>query len=567
MIWSRSLVPTLREDPRQAENISHKILLRAGFIRSLGSGLYNLLPFGLSVTRKVTQIIREEMNRIGGQEMHLSALSPRSLWDKSGRWNAFGDDMFRLKDRKNQDLALCPTHEEIMALIASRELRSYKQLPQFWYQFQTKFRDEPRPRGGVLRTRQFTMKDSYSFDVDFEGLDRSFKLHHQAYSRSFARMGHKFFVVQASGGLMGAGESTEFMVEAQSGEDISLVCPDCDYRANAEVASGRVSPAPQLSTNREKIHTPDQRSVEEVSAFLGVKPTQLVKSLLFLKGKEPILILVRGDYDLSDEKLKRAFGYDLAPATDEDARKFMGASLGFLGPQGTRIETYADLSLEGTDKYAAGANENDHHIVGISLAEEANIKEYLDLRQVKAGDGCPVCEGLLIEKRTIELGHIFKLGTKYSEVMGATVLDERGKECPMAMGSYGIGIERSMAALVDQYYRDDRMAWPVSVAPFEVQVISLSADDVSTRLYDNLKSKGLDVALDDREMAAGAKFADADLIGIPYRVVVGPRGLKEGKVEVIRLSSGEKTSVSVNDAAGKVIELVEKEKKELCDVD
>lgn len=564
MIWSKSLVPTLREEPRQAENLSHRVLLRSGFIRSVGSGLYNLLPLGLRVTQKITQIVREEMDRIGGQEMHLSALSPKALWERSGRWASFGDDMFRLRDRKGQDMALCPTHEEIMTLIASKELRSYKELPQFWYQFQTKFRDEPRPRGGVLRTRQFTMKDSYSFDIDYEGLDTSFKLHAGAYSRSFARMGHPFFVVEASGGLMGAGESREFMVEAESGEDIALVCPGCGYRANAEVAEGKPVPAPLLDVKKGKVHTPGMKSVEEVSGFLDVKPSQLVKSLLFMREGTPLLVLVRGDYELSDAKLRRTFGYELTPATDEEARRFMGASLGFLGPQGIDLDIYADKSLESMDLYAAGANEDDHHIVGISLSGEVKIKKYLDLRAVRSGDGCRMCSSLLEEKRCIELGHIFKLGTKYSEAIGAKVADEQGNERVLVMGSYGIGIERSMAALVDQYYREERMAWPITVAPYEVEVISLGEDETSSRIYSELITAGIEAAFDDRELAPGVKFADADLVGIPYRLVVGPRGLKEGKVDLKRVFTNETFSVSLGDAVTKLRELVAKEKQDAC---
>jgi len=561
MIWSKSLVPTLREDPRQAENLSHRILLRAGFIRPLGSGLYNLLPLGLRVVQKIIGIIREEMNRIGGQEMYLSALSPRSMWERSGRWEAFGDDMFRLRDRKSQDLALCPTHEEVMALLAAKELHSYRQLPQIWYQFQTKFRDEPRPRGGVLRTRQFTMKDSYSFDLDHAGLDRSFDLHMQAYSRMFERMGHRFFVVQASGGLMGTGESAEFMVEASSGEDVSLVCPDCDYRANAEVAQGKPSASEELHVKREKIHTPQQRSVEEVSEFLGVKPSQLVKSLLFMRAGKPLLVLVRGDYELSEEKLKRTFGPDIAPAEDEDARRYMGASLGFLGPAGVDVETYADVSLEGADLYAAGANQDDHHIVGLSLSGEANIREYLDLRRVRSGDGCPACGAPLAEKRTIELGHIFKLGTRYSEAMGASVSDEQGAERAIVMGSYGIGVERSMAALVDEHYTDERMVWPVAVAPYEAEVVSLGEDEAAAEIYRELNRLGVEAALDDRDITPGVKFADADLVGIPYRVIVGPRGLKQGTVDIKRLATDEMISVAVKDAVAKVCEFVSEEKK------
>lgn len=496
--------------------------------------------------------------------MHLSALSPKALWERSGRWASFGDDMFRLRDRKGQDMALCPTHEEIMTLIASKELRSYKELPQFWYQFQTKFRDEPRPRGGVLRTRQFTMKDSYSFDIDYEGLDTSFKLHAGAYSRSFARMGHPFFVVEASGGLMGAGESREFMVEAESGEDIALVCPGCGYRANAEVAEGNPVPAPLLDVKKGKVHTPGMKSVEEVSGFLDVKPSQLVKSLLFMREGTPLLVLVRGDYELSDAKLRRTFGYELTPATDEEARRFMGASLGFLGPQGIDLDIYADKSLESMDLYAAGANEDDHHIVGISLSGEVKIKKYFDLRAVRSGDGCRTCSSLLEEKRCIELGHIFKLGTKYSEAIGAKVADEQGNERVLVMGSYGIGIERSMAALVDQYYREERMAWPITVAPYEVEVISLGEDETSSRIYSELITAGIEAAFDDRELAPGVKFADADLVGIPYRLVVGPRGLKEGKVDLKRVFTNETFSVSLGDAVTKLRELVAKEKQDAC---
>jgi prolyl-tRNA synthetase len=514
------------------------------------------------VTQKITQIIREEMNRIGGQEMFLSALSPRSLWEESGRWDAYGDDMFRLRDRKAQDMALCPTHEEIVALIASKELRSYKELPQIWYQFQTKFRDEPRPRGGVLRTRQFTMKDSYSFDLDYEGLDRSFKLHHDAYSRAFMRMGHRFFVVEASGGIMGAGESAEFMVEASSGEDTSFVCPGCDYRANAEVAQGKPIPAPALEAKREKIHTPGLKNVEEVAGFLGIKPSQLVKSLLYMRGGKPLLVLVRGDYELSEEKLKRTFGEDIVPAEDDDARRYMGASLGFLGPQGIEVATYADKSLEGSDIYAVGANEDDYHIVGISLSGEVNIREYLDLRRTKAGDICPKCDAVLAEKHTIELGHIFKLGTKYSEAMGARVADEEGADRAIVMGSYGIGIERSMAALVDQYYADERMAWPVAVAPYEVEVISLGEAEVSSKIYEELSETGVEATLDDRDVTPGVKFADADLVGVPYRIVVGPRGGKAGQVDIKKVATDETLQVRKEDAVTKVRELIAKEKED-----
>ncbi len=563
MIWSKALIPTLREIPRQAENLSHKVLLRAGFIRPVGSGLYNLLPLGLRIVRKISQIIREEHNRIGAQEVFLTALSPRTLWDKSGRWEAFGRDMFRLKDRKDQDLALCPTHEELMALLASKELRSYKELPQIWYQFQTKFRDEPRPRGGLLRTRQFTMKDSYSFDINFEGLDRSFELHRKAYSRLFARMGHDFFIVQASGGLMGAGESVEFMVEADSGEDISLVCPKCSYRANSEIAQGVAVEAEPLNAKREKIHTPAMKSVEDVARFLNIKTSQLVKSLLFKKGEKPLLILVRGDYELSEEKLKRTFGASIMPATEEDAKKYMKASLGFLGPQGVDIEIYADKSLEVTDCYVAGANEDDYHIIGISLSKEVKVKEFLDLRTVRAGDICPECGAVLSEKNTIELGHIFKLGTKYSEAMGASVLDENGEQRPIVMGSYGIGVERSMAALVDSHYKDDRMAWPVSVAPYEVEVVSLGEHETSFKMYEDLNSAGIEAVIDDRDIAPGAKFADADLVGIPFRMVVGPRGLKEGKVDIKNLASGEAVQLAKQDAVGKLCQLVDEAKKAL----
>jgi prolyl-tRNA synthetase len=550
MKYDKSLIATLREDPKEAESKSHRILLRGGFVRQLASGIHTYLPMGWRILLKISNIIREEMNRIDGQELLMPALSPKEIWQESGRWTEYGDDMFRLKDRKQRDYCLCPTHEEIVTEIARNKIRSYRDLPQIWYQIQTKFRDEPRPRFGVLRSRQFIMKDSYSLDSDQKGLDQSFNLHKQAYERIFRRCGLDFVSVDASGGLMGTGESREFMAVVQGGEDLLALCKNCDYRANIQVAECKGEFKTFADMPLEQIATPEKRTVAEVTEFLKVTPSNLVKSILFTAaGKRPVLILIRGDYEINEEKIAQLLGHTYRPASAEEIKEHFGAEPGFIGPVGREnVTIYADELLRNTQGMITGANQNGHHVRGLNLERDVKVEGFAHLRKAKIGDRCSKCGGEITIQTALELGHIFKLGTKYSASLGARFLDEQGKENPIIMGSYGIGLERIMACACEQKGDERGAVWPISIAPFDIHITVLNPQEKSVAamaqdVIELLTKAGFSIIIDDRDVSAGIKFNDSDLIGIPIRVTVGPKGVKNNRVDISLRESGEKFDV------------------------
>jgi prolyl-tRNA synthetase len=552
MHWSQLFIPTLRENPAEAEVVSHQLLLRAGYVRQLGAGIYSYLYLAQRSLLKIVQIVREEMDAIGAQEFLLPALNPAEVWQESGRWTGMGDNMFRLKDRFGRDLCLGMTHEEVMTTIARGELRSYKQLPQLWYQIQTKFRDEPRPKSGLLRVRQFTMKDSYSFDVDAAGLDVAYEKHRQAYCRIFDRCGLTYMVVEADSGAMGGSQSHEFMVASDAGEDLVARCPACGYAANLEKA---VSARPPAATNAEplspeQIHTPGQKTISEVAAFLGVPESELIKSVVVVAGEKPVLALLRGDHQLSESKFAGALGVsEFRPAHPEEIVSWFGAEPGSLGPVGVRnLRILADDALQGRTNMISGANKTDYHLKNVSPGIDFQA-EFLNLRQVSAGDGCISCGGPLEVIKTVEIGHIFKLGYKYSSSMGLKVLNESGEEITPIMGSYGIGIERILTAAIELYHDRDGMALPTAIAPFQVVVTPVNIADetqnrVARELYANLKRAGIDALLDDREERPGVKFKDADLIGIPYRIVAGKK-LAQGMVEIVERAGRKPADVEI----------------------
>jgi prolyl-tRNA synthetase len=567
--WSRSFIPTLRDDPADAEAASHKLLVRAGYVRQLSSGIYSLLPLGFRVCRKITEIVRSEMEAIGAQEFLLPTLHPAEIWKQSGRWDAMGDELFRLEDRRGAPLALGMTHEEVFATIA-RELRSYKELPQIWFQIQTKLRDEPRPKSGVLRVREFTMKDSYSLDTDQAGLDAAFQRHFEAYRRIFSRCGVDTVAVEASSGAMGGDESVEFMVPSEAGEDWIASCAACGYAGNFERATSTI-PVPEDAPGLpapEKFPTPGVRTIDDLARFEGGAPGERqIKTLVYDIGGTLSLVLLRGDHALVEQKLVDGTGIaDVAPADDEAIRAALSASPGSLGAVGvTSLPVIADVALRGRRDMVTGANEDDHHLRGVEVERDIAVGTWLDLRQVNAGEACPMCDAPLAVDKTIEVGHIFKLGTRYSEAMGATVQDEQGGGRVIVMGSYGIGIERCMAAVVERCHDDAGIQWPLSVAPFEVVITVVKPSDPATSdagnaLYDALQAEGIEVLLDDRDERPGVKFKDADLVGIPYRVTVGPKGLADGKVELLRRSGGEARSLDLTKAARHVAEAVLEER-------
>lgn len=568
MRLSKAFIPTLKEVPADAVVTSHRLMLRTGMVRALIAGVYSYLPFGQRVALKAIRIIREEMERIDAQEFFLPTLTPIEIWDESGRNRDFGPDMFRLTDRKDRELGLAPTHEEVFCTIARNELRSYKQLPQFWYQFQIKFRDEPRPRSGELRTRHFIMKDSYSFDLDEPGLDASYQKHRGAYERIFRRAGLKYFVVGASSGVMGGSGSEEFMAESDAGEDTCAINEESRYAANVEVAASAVNDPPldEEPVAFEKVHTPGQRTVEEVSTFLGLEPWRFVKSLVYVGDDGPVMLLVRGDDELNEEKLLPLLGATVRPAEPEEVRGLVGAEIGYLGPVGLegKLPIYADHRLRGARNRATGANENDYHVVGVHVGDTFSPDRFCDLRVVKEGEPDPIGGNPLKIVRAIELGHIFKLGTKYSEPMGATVLDEHGTETPLVMGSYGIGVGRLIAAVIESNADEFGTVWPMSMAPFHVVIILIKANDERVaaegeRLYELLKRRGLDVALDDRDARPGVKFKDADLLGHPFQLVVSERNLPEGKLEIKRRRTGDRELLPADEALAKLDEWIEEE--------
>ncbi len=561
MRFSRTFIPTLREVPAEAEAVSHKLLLRGGFIRQLASGLYIILPLGFRVLEKINGIIREEMDRIGAQELLMPVLHPAEVWQKTGRWYEIGDEMFRLKDRTGRDMCLGMTHEEIMTWLASKEIRSYRDLPQVWYQIQTKLRDEARPKSGIMRTREFIMKDSYSFDRDEEGLERNYQLHIEAYNRIFTRCGLKFYQVESDPGMMGGATAHEFMAPSPAGEDDVALCDSCGYSANVELARSIPKEVTFEDWSYEEVHTPEKRTVQEVSRFLGIGPEYFIKSLLYMANNGPVLVLIRGDQDLQERKLQRIIG-NFRTALKEEIEEVLGVEAGFIGPHGhSNIRIIADESLrEGV--YVSGANKKDYHVRGLRPGVHFE-PEWADLHIAKEGDSCPICKSPLRIERVIEIGNIFKLGTKYSKPLGATFLDSDGQEKPIIMGSYGIGPARVAASAVEQNHDENGIIWPISIAPFSVIILPLNINHeetarVSEDIYQGLLNEGIDVLVDDRGERAGVKFKDADLIGIPLQVIIGERGLKEGVCELKIRKTGERIKVPTADAKRIIKEKINK---------
>lgn len=579
--WSKLFIPTLREAPADAEVASHKFLVRAGYIRQLSAGIYSYLFLAQRTMQKIETIVRQEMDTIG-QELYLPALNPREVWEASGRWATMGDNLFRLKDRKGADLCLGMTHEEVMTDIARKELRSYKQLPQIWYQIQTKFRDEPRPKSGLLRVRQFTMKDSYSFDIDRAGLDKSFELHDAVYRRIFDRCGIDFVAVEADSGAMGGSQSQEFMVYTDAGEDFVASC-SCGYAANLEKATSKLSDVPELeatSDHPEEVATPNQKSIEEVAAFLGVMPSQIIKSYFAVatyKGTNsqmqvPIVIFLRGDHEVNEAKTLVAIaasgfsGAELRPMQADEIREIFSLEPGFIGPLGISLPTYPvaaakdkwkmpqfyfDLALKNRKNMICGANKTGFHLRNVT-PESTNLPiQWIDLRSVAEGEGCPRCGQPLKLGKTVEIGHIFKLGYKYSESMGAKVLDKDGKEVTIIMGCYGIGMERILTAAVELHHDDHGFWLAPTIAPFTVVVTPTNTKDEAInagaeKIARELEAAGYDVLLDDRAERPGVKFKDADLVGIPFRVNIGKK-LAEGNVELVDRATTSVTEVAVSE--------------------
>lgn len=565
MLWSKTYIPTLRETPAEAEVASHRLLLRAGYVRQLSAGIYSYLYLATRSLNKIMGIVREEMDAIGGLEFYLPALNPAEVWQESGRWDVMGDNMFRLKDRFKRDLCLGMTHEEVMTTIARGELRSYKQLPQLWYQIQTKFRDEPRPKSGLLRVRQFIMKDSYSFDMDAEGLDASYKKHHAAYCRIFDRCGLKYTIVEAHSGAMGGSQSHEFMIASDAGEDLIVLCPATGYAANLEKAVSRPK-APEVADPEgeftpEEFHTPGKKTIAEVAGFTGLPETSQMKSLVLVADGKPYLALLRGDHQLSETKFHSVVGAtESRPAHPGEIREWFGAEPGSLGPIGVKnMAVLADLALQGRRNMICGANKDDYHLKNVTPDKDFR-PQWHDLRQVAAGD-LDVESGQPLEVvKSLEIGHIFKLGYKYSSSMGLRVLNEGGEEVTPIMGSYGIGVERILAGAIELYHDEDGIAMPASIAPFNVVITPVNIRDAGLReaaekLYAAAKKSGLDPLLDDRDERPGVKFKDADLIGIPYRITVGKK-LAQGLVEVLERRGKKSSDMPVDRAIEWVAEQV-----------
>ena len=587
--WSKLFVPTLREAPSDAEVASHKFLLRAGYIRQLGAGLYNYLFLGQRSLNKITAIVREEMDKIG-QEFYLPGILPKDPWEESGRWTGMGDNMFRLKDRKGADLCLGMTHEEIMTTIARGELRSYKQLPQIWYQIQTKFRDEPRPKGGLLRVRQFIMKDSYSFDLNKEGLDKSFDLHDAVYRKIFKRCGLKFVSVEADSGAMGGSQSQEFMVYTDAGEDLIASCPVCGYAANLEKATSKLDPVTEMEPSGdgkpEEVYTPGCAAIPDVAAFFKISPASDIKCVAYMILKRGaagakdtwhgVATFLRGDHQVNETKLLGALGgAELRTMQAEELQQYFSGPAGYLGPIGLKhgekalggeLTVVVDKSLEERKNMVCGANKLDYHLQNVTPGRDFTWTMSADIRSVNEGEACPKdgCGGKLVVGKAVEIGHIFKLGYKYSESMGARVLDPNGKEVTPIMGSYGIGIERILTASVEQANDANGFWLPASIAPFTVvvtvtNVADAALKDVGEKLAAELEAAGLDVLLDDRDERAGVKFKDADLVGIPYRINVGKK-TASGQVELVTRAKGSSVDVALADVVAHVKERVQEEK-------
>ncbi|MCH7965373.1 MAG: proline--tRNA ligase [Bacteroidetes bacterium] len=565
MRLSKYFVPTLKEVPNDAVVASHILMLRSGMIRMLAAGIYSFLPLGYRVIKKISEIIREEMDAIGGQEFHLPALNPKEIWEETGRVEAFGDTLFHIK---NREYVLAPTHEEIMTFHARNVVKSYKDMPQIWYQIQTKFRNEPRPRSGVIRTREFLMKDAYSFDINQDEQDKSYHKHDGAYRNIFDRCKIKYFVVGAFSGAMGGSGSEEFMVKSDAGEDTVAYCDACGYSANLEVAASVVEPRKREAKSEKikEIHTPNVKSIDELCEFLKIDESQCAKSRVYIHNDKPVLILMQGNDDVNESKLESYLGGTVRPGHPEELLEITGADAGSIGPVGFKHKIIVDNRLKDANNMFSGANKNDYHIGGIDFKRDVETLEYTDLRIVKTGEGCPNCESKLDVFAAIELGHIFKLGTKYSESMGALFLDENGKEHPIVMGSYGIGVERVMACYIEQNHDEYGIIWDKTLAPFDIQLIGLNMKkelvlEASNKIYDELTNSGFEVLFDDRtNVQAGFKFNDADLLGMPVQVIVGDKKLKEsasgGKVEVKLRRTGERFDVELSELVEKIKEII-----------
>ncbi len=561
MRYSEYFIPTLKETPADAEVISHQLMLRAGMIRKLAAGIYNYLPLGLRSIRKVENIVREEMNRAGAIELLMPMVTPAELWQESGRWEKYGPELRRIKDRKEAEFCLGPTHEEVVTDIVRREVRSYRQMPVNLYQVQTKFRDEIRPRFGLMRGREFIMKDAYSFDVDSSAADISYDKMYQAYRRIFQRCGLNFRAVEADTGSIGGTASHEFMVLAESGEDAIVSCSACEYAANVEKAESPVKGGTEHAEPRplEKVATPEKRTIEEVAEFLGVPKAAMVKTLVLSADGEPVVALLRGDHDLNEIKLQHLLGCDtLEMAGDEIVTKVTGAPVGFAGPVGLKVKIVADLAVQVLRNFVTGGNAKDLHLKNVNLDRDCHVGIFADIRNVVHGDPCPRCSGGTLEMwRGIEVGHVFKLGTRYSEALHATYLDADGKEQTVFMGCYGIGIGRTVAAAIEQNHDDNGIIFPLPIAPFHCIISALNmkeeaVKEASETIYQQLSEAGVEVLLDDRDERPGFKFKDADLIGIPLRIVVGSKNLADGKVELKERRSGEVSLLPIDEAVEKV---------------
>ena len=567
MRLSKYFVPTLKEVPNDAVVTSHVLMLRAGMIRMVSAGIYSYLPLGYIIVKKISEIVREEMDAIGGQEFHLPALNPKEIWEETNRVEAFGDILFQVK---NRDYVLAPTHEEIMTYHARNVVKSYKDMPQIWYQIQTKYRNEPRPRSGVIRGRQFLMKDAYTFDTSWEALDIAYNLHDQAYRKIFDRCGLKYFVVGASSGAMGGTGSEEFMVKSEAGEDTVAYCEACGYAANVEVASSRVSlrEREKESNDLYEISTPNVKSIDELCAFLKIDETQCAKSRIYIHNGEAVLILMLGNDEVNESKLQKILGGNIRPGHPDELKEITGAEAGSIGPVGfshrdgkPKGKIIADLRLKDLNNMFSGANKNDYHIGGIDFLRDVKNLEYVDLRIINSDEGCPNCDNNLEVFSAIELGHIFKLGTKYSESMGANFIDEKGEEHPIIMGSYGIGIDRIMACFIEQHHDEKGIIWENPLAPFEVHLIALNLKNEfvakeSVKIYEQLQQNGIKVLFDDRDAAAGFKFNDADLLGMPIQIVIGEKKLKENKCELKIRKTGERFDVELGEVIEKVQQFI-----------
>ncbi|MBN1614856.1 MAG: proline--tRNA ligase [Deltaproteobacteria bacterium] len=555
MRYSEMFLPTVREVPSDAEVASHQLMIRAGMIRKLTSGIYSFLPLGYRVIRKVEQIVREEMNRAGAQEVFLPMVQPAELWQESGRWDHYGRELLRFRDRHDRDCCLGPTHEEVITDLVRNEIKTYRQLPRNLYQIQTKFRDEIRPRFGVMRCREFAMKDAYSFDADEAGADASYAKMAEAYRRIFTRCGLVFRAVEADSGNIGGSYSHEFMVMADTGEDGIVFCSRCDYAANMEKAEIARPASRQIAREAflplDEVYTPDVRTIEEVSAFLGVSPKQIVKTLIFNADGAPVAILIRGDEEVNEAKVRNYLNCsELDLALDDMIFEVTGSPRGFAGAIGIKTRIVADYSLLHMVNVVMGANRADYHVKNVNMGRDFEISEFADLRVIGKEDPCPRCAGELHFARGIEVGHVFKLGTKYSEAMRAVYLDRNGREQTIVMGCYGIGIARTAAASIEQNHDDDGIIWPMPIAPYHVIITPVNVNEGSLRetaeaLYRSLLERGVEVLLDDRDERAGVKFKDADLIGIPLRVTIGPKRLAEGKAEVRQRRTGETSIIAL----------------------